>query len=189
MTLPGDSWDDRALLAAHVGGDPEAFATLFNRHADRLWSLALRTLRRPEDAEEVLQEAMLSAFRRASSFRGDAAVGTWLYRIVLNGCLDRLRRIRARPTAFDSDEIVTSLPSSSDGPEAMVLHRELSDEVERALGQLSADQRAAIVLVDLDGYSIEEAAVLLGCAPGTVKSRTSRGRAKLAPLLRHLVEA
>lgn len=181
--------DDHALLAAHVAGDPEAFGELFTRHADRLWSLALRTLQRPEDAEEVLQEAMLSAFRRAAGFRGDSAVGTWLYRIVLNACLDRLRRIKARPTAFAGDEIVASLPSGADGPEAVALQRELTDEVERALGQLSADQRAALILVDLDGYSIEEAAVLLGCAPGTVKSRCSRGRARLAPLLRHLLEA
>lgn len=181
--------DDRALLTAHLNGDPEAFAELFQRHADRLWSLALRTLQRPEDAEEALQEAMLAAFRRAGSFRGDAAVGTWLYRIVLNACLDRLRRRKARPTAFDAEEIVASLPSPTDGPEQAALRRELTAEVERALAQLSADQRAALVLVDLDGYSIDEAAVLLGCAPGTVKSRCSRGRAKLAPLLRHLVEA
>ena len=181
--------DDQALLAAHVAGDPAAFGELFERHADRLWSLALRTLRRPEDAEEVLQEAMLAAFRRAEGFGGEAAVGTWLYRIVLNACLDRLRRTMARPTAFAGDEVVATLPSPSAGPESVVLQRELSDEVEHALSQLSADQRTAIVLVDLDGYSIEEAAVLLGCAPGTVKSRCSRGRAKLAPLLRHLVEA
>ncbi len=181
--------DDQALLAAHVAGDPDAFAELFGRHADRLWSLALRTLQHPQDAEEVLQEAMLAAFRRAGGFRGEAAVGTWLYRIVLNACLDRLRRIKARPAAFAGDEIVAALPSLSEGPESVVLQRELADEVERALGQLSPDQRAALVLVDLDGYSIDEAAVLLGCAPGTVKSRCSRGRAKLAPLLRHLVEA
>ena len=181
--------DDNALLAAHVAGDPDAFAELFQRHADRLWSLALRTLRHPADAEEVLQEAMLAAFRRAGSFRAEAAVGTWLYRIVLNACLDRLRRARARPTAFAGDDVIAALPSPADGPEAVVLQRELSDEIEQALGQLSADQRTALVLVDLDGCSIEEAALLLGCAPGTVKSRCSRGRAKLAPLLRHLVEA
>lgn len=181
--------DDNALLAAHVAGDPDAFAELFQRHADRLWSLALRTLRHPADAEEVLQEAMLAAFRRAGSFRAEAAVGTWLYRIVLNACLDRLRRARARPTAFAGDDVIAALPSPADGPEAVVLQRELSDEIEQALGQLSADQRTALILVDLDGYSIEEAALLLGCAPGTVKSRCSRGRAKLAPLLRHLVEA
>ncbi len=181
--------DDRALLAAHVAGDQHAFAELFTRHADRLWALALRTLQHPADAEEVLQEAMLSAFRRAASFRGDAAVGTWLYRIVLNACFDRLRRAKARPQAAAGDEVVAALPSSQEGPEETVVRREVAAEVERALARLGPDQRAALILVDLEGRSIDEAAAILGCAPGTVKSRCSRGRARLAPLLRHLVEA
>jgi len=181
--------DDNALLAAHVAGDPDAFSELFQRHADRLWALALRTLQHPQDAEEVLQEAMISAFRRASGFRGDAAVGTWLYRIVLNACFDRLRRRRSAPATVAGDEVIALLASNRPGPEETALRRSLAAEVELALGQLSADQRAALVLVDIDGHSMEEAAVILGCAPGTVKSRCSRGRARLAPLLRHLVEA
>lgn len=181
--------DDRTLLAAHVGGDRHAFAELFSRHADRLWGLALRTLQNPADAEEVLQEAMLSAFRRAASFRGDAAVGTWLHRIVLNACFDRLRRAKARPQAVAGDEVVALLPSGAEGPEQTVVRREVAAEVERALGRLGPDQRAALILVDLEGLSIDEAATILGCAPGTVKSRCSRGRARLAPLLQHLVEA
>lgn len=182
--------DDHTLLAAHVAGDPHAFGALFARHADRLWALALRTLQHRQDAEEVLQEAMLSAFRRAASFRGDAAVGTWLYRIVLNACFDRLRRAKARPVpAAFGEEVVASLPSGDEGPEETVVRREVAAEVEQALAQLSPDQRAALILVDLEGRSVDEAAGILGCAPGTVKSRCSRGRARLAPLLRHLVEA
>ena len=182
--------DDHALLAAHVAGDQRAFAELFSRHADRLWALALRTLQHRADAEEVLQEAMLSAFRRAASFRGQAAVGTWLYRIVLNACFDRLRRAKARPVAASfGDDVVAALPSAQEGPEETVVRREVAAEVERALGGLSPDQRAALILVDLEGRSVDEAAAILGCAPGTVKSRCSRGRARLAPLLKHLVEA
>ena len=180
--------DDQTLLAAHVAGDPDAFTELFQRHADRLWTLALRTLQHRQDAEDVLQEAMTSAFRRAGSFRGDAAVGTWLYRIVLNACFDRLRRRRSGPATVAGDDVVALLPSHEPGPEETTLRHSLAAEVERALGQLTADQRAALILVDIDGHSMEEAAVILGCAPGTVKSRCSRGRAKLAPLLRHLVE-
>ncbi len=88
--------DDRALLRAHVAGDPDAFGTLFGRHRDRLWAVALRTTGDPEDAADALQEAMIAAFRRAESFRGDAAVTTWLHRIVVNACLDRLRRRKVR---------------------------------------------------------------------------------------------
>lgn len=181
--------DDAALLAAHVAGDPDAFGELFGRHADRLWALALRTLQHPQEAEEVLQEAMISAFRRAAGFRGDAAVGTWLYRIVLNACFDRLRRQQARPSRALTDELVATLATGEAGPEDVALRRALAAEVELALAQLSVDQRAALVLVDLEGHTMEEAAAILGCAPGTVKSRCSRGRARLAPLLRHLVEA
>ncbi len=181
--------DDSTLLAAHVAGDQHAFAELFARHSDRLWSLALRTMRHPQEAEEALQEAMLSAFRRAGDFRGDAAVSTWLHRIVLNACFDRLRRLKVRQAQPLEDEVLATLAAAEPGPEEATVNAAVGEEVERALGQLSADQRAALILVDLNGYSMDEAAAILGCAPGTVKSRCSRGRARLAPLLRHLVEA
>ena len=96
---PGATEDDRALLAAHVAGDPEAFGTLFARHRDRLWAVALRTTGNPEDAADALQDAMISAFSRAETFRGDAQVTTWLHRIVVNACLDRIRRSRVRAGA------------------------------------------------------------------------------------------
>ena len=79
-------------------------AIIFSRHRDRLWAVAIRTLGDPEEAADALQDAMISAFRRASSFRGDSAVTTWLHRIVVNACLDRLRRRAARPAATGADE-------------------------------------------------------------------------------------
>src|SRR4029079_12388851 len=88
--------DDRALLRAHVAGDDAAFGVLFARHRDRLWAVALRTTGDPEEAADALQEAMVSAFRRARCYHGDAAVPTWLHRIVVNACLDRLRRRKVR---------------------------------------------------------------------------------------------
>ncbi len=99
--------DDRALLRAHLDGDPEAFGTLFGRHRDRLWAVALRTTGDREEAADALQDALIAAFRRADSYRGDAAVTTWLHRIVVNACLDRLRRRRVRmadPLPDDLDE-------------------------------------------------------------------------------------
>ena len=83
---------DADLLASYVGGDDDAFAELVRRHKDRLWAVALRTMRSPEEAADALQEALMSAARRARQYRGDAAVLTWLHRIVINACLDRLRR-------------------------------------------------------------------------------------------------
>jgi RNA polymerase sigma-70 factor (ECF subfamily) len=174
--------DDRALLAAHVAGDPDAFGTLVQRHRDRLWAIALRTLGHPEDAADAVQNALISAYRSAGSYRGDAAVTTWLHRIVVNACLDLVRRrtVRAADPLPDDDALLPAQPGDA------YAARETALVVQQALLTLPIEQRAALVLVDLHGYSVDEAAAVLDCAPGTVKSRCSRGRARLAPLLASL---
>jgi len=99
---------DTELLRAHVDGDSEAFGELFGRHRDRLWAVAMRTMGNPEDAADGLQDGMIAAFRRAGSFRGEAAVTTWLHRVVVNACLDRLRAAkvrRAEPLPEDLEDI------------------------------------------------------------------------------------
>lgn len=184
-----DAPSDAQLLAAHVAGDDRAFGLLMQRHSNRLWALALRVMSSPEDAADALQDAMISAFGRAGDFRGDAAVTTWLHRIVMNACLDRLRRIAARPSVpLPADVERSTGLTAPDDPERDAVRSSVADEVTDALGQIGADQRTALVLVDLEGYSMDEAARILGCAVGTVKSRCSRGRARLAVLLQHLKE-
>ncbi len=178
---------DAELLAAHVGGDDHAFEELFRRHRTRLWAVAMRTMRNPEDAADALQDAMISAFRRADTFRGASAVTTWLHRIVVNACLDRIRANKVRaaePLAEnpDRDTTLATLTTPVDAVEEM----DIAADVAEALSSINADQRAALVLIDMQGYSVDEAAAILGCAPGTIKSRCARGRAKLAPLLAHL---
>jgi RNA polymerase sigma-70 factor, ECF subfamily len=169
---------DRELLARHVAGDAEAFGEIVRRHRSRLWAVALRTLADPEEAADALQDAMVSAFRGAHGFRGDAAVTTWLHRIVVNACLDRVRRRQARPT-------VPMVPGDCPTPGPAV-ESETRLDVLAALAALPFEQRAALVLVDMEGYPVQEAARILDVAPGTVKSRCARGRARLAPLLAHL---
>ncbi len=182
---------DAELIALHVEGDPEAFGELFARHRDRLWAVALRTMGNPDDAADGLQEGMIAAFRRAGSFRGDAAVTTWLHRVVVNACLDRLRAMKVRRAEALPDDLEEragrgSLLSST-AAELDPAELSVADERRRlvidALRTLAPDQRAALVLVDMEGYSVAEAAAMLDVAEGTVKSRCSRGRAKLAPLL------
>jgi RNA polymerase sigma-70 factor (ECF subfamily) len=187
---------DAALIQAHLAGDPEAFGQLFRRHRDRLWAVALRTTGNPEDAADALQDALISAFRRADSYRGDAAVTTWLHRIVVNACLDRLRRRKVRaaaPLPDDLDEaaargaVLASPEAGADpGPEAHVVASERRDQVLAALEQLPPDQKAALVLVDMEGYPVAQAAAILAVPTGTVKSRCARGRARLAVLLADL---
>jgi RNA polymerase sigma-70 factor (ECF subfamily) len=174
---------DADLLALHTSGDPHAFGEIVKRHRDRMWAVALRTLGDPDEAADAVQDAFVSAYRKASTFRGEAAVTTWLHRIVVNACLDRMRRKSVRPVA--DDELIEA--SERDAPMAdPTTEREISLEVTAALKVLPADQRAALVLVDMMGYSVEDAAAVLGVPAGTVKSRCARGRAKLAPILSHL---
>ncbi len=178
---------DAELLRTYGAGDDDAFAELVRRHKDRLWAGALRTMRSPEEAADALQEALISASRRASQYRGDAAVLTWLHRIVVNACLDRLRRDRIRTLQPLPDDLDRDLALvARDEPEREAALVEMRRDVIAALRELNADQRAALVLVDMEGYSVDEAAAILGCAPGTIKSRCARGRARLAPLLAHV---
>jgi RNA polymerase sigma-70 factor (ECF subfamily) len=169
---------DAELIAKHLNGDADAFGEIFRRHRDRLWAVALRTLGDPEDAADALQDAMVSAFRAAGRYRGDAAVTTWLHRIVVNACLDRLRRRAARPATLLGDT-ANSLAVSQDE----IAARETALDVGKALATLPPEQRAALILVDMQGFSVEDAARILEVAPGTVKSRCARGRARLLPLL------
>jgi RNA polymerase sigma-70 factor, ECF subfamily len=153
-----------------------------------LWAVALRTLHDPDDAADALQDAMISAFRRAGDFRGDAAVTTWLYRIVVNACLDHLRRKAGKATVPADDEaLLDALGSRAGGPAAdPTSASDTALDVGAALQLLPAEQRAALVLVDMLGYSVATAADVLGVSAGTVKSRCSRGRARLLPHLAHL---
>jgi RNA polymerase sigma-70 factor, ECF subfamily len=177
---------DAELLARHVAGDTEAFGQLFLRHRDRLWAVAVRTLSDPEEAADALQDAMISAFRRAGSFRGDSAVTTWLYRIVVNACLDRMRRKAARPATAGADErTLDSLAGSHAAPDPS-LDSDTALDVMAALRLLPPEQQAALVLVDMLGYPVAEAASIVGVSDGTIKSRCARGRARLLPRLGHL---
>jgi RNA polymerase sigma-70 factor, ECF subfamily len=168
---------DAELLAAHVAGDPYAFEELFYRHHRQLHRVARLTSRSAEDAEDALQDAMVSAHRGAGSFRQDAAVSSWLHRIVVNACLDRLRRNKAHLTTA-LDDVYPVADRTAQVETAIAVHR--------ALMRLPVEQRAAVVAVDMHGYSVADTAAILGVAEGTVKSRCARARARLAAILGYL---
>jgi RNA polymerase sigma-70 factor (ECF subfamily) len=170
---------DAELLAQHVAGDPDAFTALVARHRDRLWAVALRTLGNPDDAADALQDALISAYRGAAGFRGNSAVTTWLHRIVVNACLDFARRRRVRPTQPLLEDPATSAPDT-------ISSHETALAVTAALRTLPMEQAAAVVLVDIEGFSVEEAAAILDVPTGTVKSRCARARARLAQELHEL---
>ena len=172
----GPARSDAELLSAHARGDRRAFEELFRRHHGALYRLARRRSGSDQDADDAVQDAMLRAHRGAGSFRYDAAVGSWLHRIVVNACRDQLRRNAIRATLPLSEEHAPPVPDPAARLEVQAL-------VWQALLRVPAEQRAAVVAVDMYGYSVSEAAALLKVAEGTIKSRCARGRARLGVLL------
>lgn len=176
MTEPADD-----LVSRIVAGDRGVFRKLVTEHDRRLRVLAARML--AGDAhrvDDVMQEAYVRAYRALPGFRGDADLGTWLYRITTTACLDELRRERRRPEPVDVAAREWDRPSPNTGPEQAVT---TADAVARALAGLPDDQRAAVVLVDGEGLDYDTAAETLGVATGTLASRLSRGRAALRTAL------
>ncbi|MET8877019.1 RNA polymerase sigma factor SigM [Nocardia sp. NPDC004604] len=173
---------DAELLQAHVRGQRHAFAELLRRHNDHLWQTALRTSYTREDAADSLQDALLSAHRTAASFRAEAEVRSWLHAIVVNACLDRIRRNKTRRAVSLSAETMPEPKDTRDD----IAELEMSLVIDRALFTLPEDQRAALVAVELEGRSVAETAALLGVPEGTIKSRCARGRQRLQERLEFL---
>lgn len=152
------------------------------RHHDYLWQTALRVSYNREDAADALQEALLSAHRKAGSFRAEAEVRSWLHTIVVNSCLDRIRRNKVRPTVSLSQEYLPEPRSAGDD----FAQLEIALVLDQALFTLPVEQRTAVVAVDVEGYSVAEAASLLDVPAGTIKSRCARGRQRLKERLEFL---
>lgn len=173
---------DAALIERYLSGDKEAFNELMRAHEDRVFSICLRMLRDREAALDATQETFVTVFRKVDRFAGRSAFSTWLYRVAVNTCYDTARRMQRRRA--------DALPESMDpvDPTALdpLLAAELRPEIERALADLPAEFRAAAILVDVEGLSLETAGEALGIPVGTVKSRLFRGRRLLARALGNL---
>jgi RNA polymerase sigma-70 factor (ECF subfamily) len=163
---------DEWLAKRAARGDAAAFEQLVLRYQDRLYTLALRVTLSEHDARDCVQEGLISAWRAIDRFRGDARFSTWIYRIVIRKAYDTLDRRRRTAEPVDAIDV-----SSVDRPADDRL------DVMAALATLEPDFRAAVVACDIVGMSMDEAADALGVPPGTVKSRLSRARARLAEQL------
>ena len=170
---------DEDLLQRFLGGSERAFDELVRRHEDRIFALALRMLGERSDALDATQEAFISAFRQARTFRGDSSFGTWLYRIAINSCKDLMRR-RGR-WGEPTEDAGVDVPSREDLEGAVTRRLDLV----AALAQVPDEFRDAVVMHDLGGIPYEEIARTMRINIGTVKSRISRGRRRLAELMEH----
>jgi RNA polymerase sigma-70 factor (ECF subfamily) len=174
--------EEQALIERCRNGDLAAFETIYRANSGRLYGLACRMLGNPADAEDLLQEIFLAAHRKLDSFRGDSALGTWLYRLATNLCLDHLRSRAARSshvTAAIDDE-----PALADAGSRRLADRTVDRmDIERALAQLPEGCRTAFVLHDVEGLEHREVAEMLGIAEGTSKSQVHKARLRLRAIL------
>lgn len=186
--------DHPTLPLADRKGETYCFNCIIVAFQTQAYNVAFRILNDRHMAEDAVQEGLTSAYRSFAQFRGDNLKG-WLMRIVVNACRDMLRSSRARPSVPldptpsdpDAEDGVLSavdIPSGGESPEDYAERRALRNAIEHALSALSAERREAIVLVDVEGFSYEEAAAALNCSVGTIKSRISRGRRELRDILR-----
>ena len=184
--MTGAASSELELLRRARAGDQDAFAELVVTHADRVYGALRRFGLDPDEADEVAQEVFVRAWRGLARFEERSRFSTWLYRIAFNEGQRRLSRrppARADPELGREDPIV-SLPESPElGPEAQTLDREFERTLERALSQLPADWRAAVVLRDVEGLSTHDAADVAGIREAAFKSRLHRGRMQLRALL------
>lgn len=171
--------EEADLLARVVAGDHHAFTEVMQAHEDRVFSVCLRIMGDRERALDATQETFLTVFRKATQFQGRSALGTWIYRIAVNRCYDELRKTKRHRTSPLPEYLDPADAAAADAVEAAGLRPELR----RALMSLPPEFRAAVVLSDIEGFSVAEAAEVLGVPQGTVKSRVFRGRRMLAARL------
>jgi RNA polymerase sigma-70 factor, ECF subfamily len=174
--------EDLALVERCQRGELGAFEEVYRLHAGRLYSVAFRMLGNAADAEDMLQEIFLTAHRKLSSFRGDSALGTWLYRLAVNLCLDHLRSRTGR--ALQVTDSLDDEPGLSDvGSRGLANQTVTKMDIERALAQLPEGCRTAFVLHDVEGLEHREVAEIMGIAEGTSKSQVHKARLRLRALL------
>jgi RNA polymerase sigma-70 factor (ECF subfamily) len=168
-------------------GDLGAFEEVYRTHSRRLYGVAVRMLGNQADAEDMLQEIFLAAHRKMESFRGDSALGTWLYRLAVNLCLDYLRSRRGRTVQLtDALEDEPSLPDTA--TQSLAARTVTKMDLERALAQLPEGCRTAFVLHDVQGLEHREVAEVMGIAEGTSKSQVHKARMRIRVFLAHGVK-
>jgi len=186
------SADDAALVRAAQRGDMPAFEELVARHRDRVYARAYSMMRNEEEAVDLSQEAWVKGWQRLRQFQGDSSFGTWMTRIIINLCLDQLRKQKRQRTesleAMDEESggVERQMPVVTVNPTAGLERAELRQRIDRALGQLSHEHRTALVLHEFEDMEYKEIARTMGCSIGTVMSRLFYARRKLAVLLSDL---
>ena len=184
--------DDRTLVRAAQRGNMGAFEELVARHRDKLYARAYSMMRNEEEAIDLSQEAWVKGWQRLKQFQGESSFGTWMTRIVINLCLDQLRkqkRQRAESIEAMTEEsggVERQMPVVTTNPTAGLERAELRQRIDHALGQLSYEHRTVLVLHEFEEMEYKEIAKVMGCSIGTIMSRLFYARRKMAALLADL---
>lgn len=185
--------EDQELIDDCLAGRTEAFGRLVVRYQDRLYNTLVKILGSADDARDVVQDAFVHAFQKLSSFRGQSAFYSWLFRIAMNAAISEKRKTRRINASLDSAREQAGIEPSDEHPETQPSHSlELSERqalVHTALSQLSEEFRTVIVLKEMEGMKYEEIADVVGCPIGTVRSRIHRARSEMRDKLRILFKA
>lgn len=191
----GKDLDDRDLVNSARAGDRDAFRTLFERYHRRAYALAYGVVRHQDDALDVVQDAFIKAHKYLDKFEGNSSFYTWLYRIVMNLAIDHLRKHRrVKPVELDESKLEDGgdeslLPRILGGnPGRALLDKEIRARIDTALGELSENHRAVLVMRELEGLSYEEMAQAMDCSKGTIMSRLFHARRNMQKRLLDLVE-
>ena len=186
------SAEDPKLVKAAQKGDMAAFEELVSRHRDKIYARALSMMRNEQEAVDLSQEAWVKGWQRLRQFQGEASFGTWMTRIVINLCLDQLRKQkRQRSESIEemseaSGGVERHMPVLTVNPTAGLERQELRQRIDRALGQLSYEHRTVLVLHEFEEMEYKQIAKTMECSIGTVMSRLFYARRKLAALLADL---
>jgi RNA polymerase sigma-70 factor (ECF subfamily) len=185
-------WSDEAAAARAKAGDADAFRVLVERHSRPMFRLAFRMTGNEQDAEDIVQDTFLRAYRRIEKFDERASFGTWLYRITVNCSLDLVRARKRRSEQSGSanpemDDLIQSLPASGATPDRMAMSGQARQRIAEAMEELSASERTAFVLRHFEGMCIDEVSRGLGCRPGAARHCVFRAVQKLRRALEPLV--
>jgi RNA polymerase sigma-70 factor (ECF subfamily) len=169
-----------ALIAALQRRDEQALAQVFEQYADKIYRLALSTLRDEQQADGVVQDTFLKLIEHIDRFEARASIGTWLYRVAYHECLGRLRRAKNVPDSLDDGLIETTMPTHfvdwQTLPETLLSHQETQSEIHKAIATLPETLRSVVTLRDIDELSTRETALILGISEAAVKVRLHRAR-------------
>jgi len=171
------------IVKSAANGDVGSFEQLVLLHQDKVYSLSLKLIGSAQDAEDLAQEVFVRAYRHIASFRGDSDFGTWLHRITVNTWLNQKRKNQPKaaysldePIHSDDGEVKREVADMSEEPESVLLASQMSEKLQKAVEGLPKDQKAVILLREVEEYTYEEIAKIMACSIGTVKSRLARAR-------------